>query len=190
MSVTSILSAGAMGLGFLLAGFTYNLLRQNRDDYTPIYVFQFFCFGLVIIGASLQYFASTHSETMETLQSQIRGLQADLAAAKSSLPATQAELQTTKSNSDAALQKSRSLEANLSGIQEAMARIADMVPGSVKHLEDVNSVLTENVCPGGADGQGQPIFAGRGVHAASLSTEVIGNLRAAKSSIDIFLPKN
>jgi uncharacterized membrane protein SpoIIM required for sporulation len=43
MDVPAILSAGAIGLGFLLAVLTYLLIRGGTRD-TPVYVFMFFCF--------------------------------------------------------------------------------------------------------------------------------------------------
>jgi hypothetical protein len=162
-SITSILGLGAIGLGFLLAFLTYSLLRTERTNNTPIYVFQFFCFALVLVGAFLQYVGNARTETSQT------------------------EIQTIKNNLAAAQEKSQSLETSLTSTYEVMARIANTVPKSIEDLEAVNSVLTGNVCEGG--NSGIPIWAGKGTQAAALSTTVISNLAAAKSSIEGILPK-
>lgn len=71
-SIASILGAGAIGLGFLLAYLTYRLLRQERTNYTPLYVFQVFCFALVIVGAVLQYFGNAYSNKIEALEASLK----------------------------------------------------------------------------------------------------------------------
>ena len=67
-SIVSILGLGAVGLGFLLALLSYRLLRQERTNNTPIYVFQFFCFALVLVGAWLQYFGNARSQLESSYQ--------------------------------------------------------------------------------------------------------------------------
>jgi hypothetical protein len=181
MSVTSILGAGAIGLGFLLALLTYNLLRQKRPDNTPIYVFQFFCFALVLIGAVLQYSATGSSQKIENLQDQVKSLQKDLEDAQSSLP----ELQKTKASLSTAMQTAKTVDASLFAMQQAITKVVKMVPGSIENLNAVNAVLTGNVCSGGRSGI--PIHGGAGTAAAARSTEVISNLSAAKSSLESFL---
>jgi outer membrane murein-binding lipoprotein Lpp len=177
---------GAVGLGFLLAILAYNLLKQQRPDNMPIYVFEVFCFGLVLVGALLQYSAGSSASKIDGLQSKVTALQTDLNAAMSNLTAAQAELQATKNNLAAALQKSQSLESSLNGLQQAMARISAKVPDAIKNLESVNGILTGNYCEGGASGK--PIWDGRGTAAAKLSTKVMHDLTEAKASIDTFLP--
>jgi hypothetical protein len=171
------LSAGAIGLGFLLAFLTYLLIRGGARG-APIYVFMFFCFALVMVGAILQVLAYD----ARALQRQVNVLQVQLQEANQSKPATQAELQKVRSDFDACQQKSLSLEKDVARSHQIMAGIAAVIPDSIKNLQDVNSILTGNVCSGGASGI--PIWGGRGTAAAAQSTKVISNLSAAKSAIE------
>jgi hypothetical protein len=161
-NITSILGLGAVGLGFLLAFLTYNLLKRPQPNYTPIYVFEFFCFALVLVGAALQYLASTSSTT------------------------TLAELQTMRSKLDSALQRAESSEANLTKAYEVMARIAKMVPTSIADLQEVNRVLTGNYCSGGSNGV--PLWGDYGPKTAARSTAVIGKLAGASNAIESVVP--
>lgn len=161
-NITSILGLGAVGLGFLLAFLTYNLLRKPQTNHTPIYVFEFFCFALVLVGAFLQW-SATNSST-----------------------ASLAELQTMRSKLDSAQQRAESAEANLIKAYEVMARIAKMVPTSITDLQEVNRVLTGNSCSGGSNGQ--PLWGDYGPKTAARSTAVIGKLAGAGNAIESVVP--
>lgn len=181
MDVPAILSAGAIGLGFLLAFLTYLLIRGGERG-TVIYVFMSFCFALVLVGAVLQFLA----HDARALQRQVNQLQILLQEANQAKPATQAELTKTKSDLDVCLQKAGTLERELARANQIMAGIAAVIPDSIKSLNEVNSVLTGNVCSGGSSGI--PIWGGRGTMAAEKSTKVISNLSAAKSAIETSIP--
>lgn len=182
MDVPAILSAGAIGLGFLLAFLTYLLIRGGERG-TPVYVFMCFCFGLVLVGAVLQYMAFD----TRRLQNQLNVLQVQLQQANDGKPATELELQKARNSADACQQKSLALEKELARAHQIMAGIAAVIPESIKNLQDVNSILTGNVCSGGASGI--PIWGGRGTTAAAQSTKVISNLSAAKSAIESVAPQ-
>jgi len=139
-----------------LAFLTYNLLKQERANNTPIYVFEFFCFALVLVGAALQYIGNTSDA------------------------ASKAELQKAKNELAVA-------QASLSRAHDALTRIAEIIPPSIKELGSVNSVLTGRVCSGGREGE--PIWGGRGTEAAKLSTNVMNNLSGAERLIESILPK-
>ena len=49
MDVVSILSLGAIGLGFLLAYLAYRLLAGGQTNERTIYVFMVFCLTLVAV---------------------------------------------------------------------------------------------------------------------------------------------
>ncbi|MGY3233909.1 hypothetical protein ACVWZ4_005551 [Bradyrhizobium sp. USDA 4472] len=182
MNIPAILSAGAIGLGFLLAFLTYLLLRANARG-TPIYVFMCFCFALVLVGAILQYMAFD----ARSLQSQVNTLQVELQHANEGKPATEQELQKARSYADACQQKSLALEKDLARANQVMSGIAAVIPESIKNLQDVNTILTGNYCAGGSSGV--PIWGGRGTTAAAQSTKVISNLSAAKSAIESVVPQ-
>ena len=150
MDIVAILGFGAIGLGFLLAFLTYQLLRRERKNNRPIYVFQFFCFMLVLIGAFLQYASSLGNDTSQDLRIEISNIQSRLDTAIS-----------------------------------IMKTINEPIPGSIKDLNSVNTVLTGLSCSGGS--HGVPLHGGKGPANAALNTKVIGHLSAAKNSIDLFL---
>lgn len=184
-SITSILGAGAIGLGFLLAYLTYNLLKEERAKYGPIYVYEFFCFALVIVGAVLQYSSAERSDKNETLEIRINTLQAEKNTAQESLRATQTELETAKQNLNASLSEAEAARAKLKRSLDVMTGIANMIPTALAELSEINSVLTGNVCSGGSSGI--PISGGLGAAAARRSTTVMNSLTAANSSIDAVL---
>lgn len=185
-NIASILGTGAIGLGFLLAYLTYRLLKQHQKNYTPIYVFEFFCFALVLVGAALQFSASNNSGTIENLQQQVKSLQAELNTAKEGMPATLAELQTVKGKLDSALQRADASDASLTKAYEVMGRISKLVPTSVANLQEVNRVLTGKYCSGGGDGE--VLWGGYGPKTAALSTIVISNLSGAGNAIQSIVP--
>jgi uncharacterized protein (DUF3084 family) len=102
----------------------------------------------VLVGAVLQVLA----HQARALQQQVNALQVQLQEAKQSGPATQAELHKVKNDFEACQQKSLSLEKDVARANQIMAGIAAVIPESIKNLQDVNSVLTGNVCSGGSSG--------------------------------------
>lgn len=84
-----ILGFGAIGLGFLLAVLAYFLLRKDRPTYTPIYVFLVFNFGLVLVGAWLQYIGNTSTAEcraeLQKTKSELAAVQASLASAHNAM---------------------------------------------------------------------------------------------------------
>ena len=187
MDIVSILGLGAIGLGFLLAFLTYRLLSNERTDNTPIYVFQFFCFALVLIGAWLQYASTSGSKSIVALQAKVVTLENEFTANESKVDELQEELATTKNERNTAQQKAKQATEKLASSIKVMKTIASMVPKSIKDLESVNAVLTGLSCSGGS--HGKPLWEGLGTKTAKLSTSVIKNLTAAKSSIDALIPK-
>lgn len=186
MDVVSILGLGAIGLGFLLAFLTYRLLATERTNNRPIYVFQFFCFALVLVGAWLQFSSTAGSQEILVLQDEIMEHQEELVTYKETTTEIQEELQRTKNNLNAAQQKIEQVSQKLASSISVMQRISNVVPESIQNLEAVNAVLTGNSCSGGS--AGVPLWGGRGTEMAALSTTVISNLSAAKSSIEGVLP--
>jgi hypothetical protein len=166
---TKILGYGAIGLGLLLAVLTYNLLKNPSLKERPIYVFQAFCLALVVIGAWLQY-TNNSSAADASL-----ALQKELTAVKERL--TSADAKASEMQNRAVLAENR-----LSTAVQVMNAIASSVPMSISKLQSVNSKLTGDSCPGGAHGIGVP----GGSQTAALSTAVMNDLAAAKSSIDNF----
>src|SRR5262249_40924941 len=81
--------------------------------------------------------------------------------------------------------RAESAEMKFSSAVTVMNSIAQMVPGALKNLQDVNVILTGNYCPGGANGL--PIWGGRGTQAAAQSTAVMNQLSAAKAQIEAVL---
>lgn len=80
MNIVSILGLGSIGLGFLLAFLTYRLLTKEREQNLPIYVFQVFCFLLVLVGAALQYSTTNGNDQVVALQAEIARLQREKVA--------------------------------------------------------------------------------------------------------------
>ncbi|MEH6442958.1 MAG: hypothetical protein V7784_03590 [Oceanospirillaceae bacterium] len=230
MNIVSILGLGAIGLGFLLALLTYKLLRQAPVNNVPIYVYQFFCFVLVLIGAGLQYStilqdqrintASVHifnlsekivgykgrisslekrlkvvddelnlakqdTAQLGSLKGRVSILKLDNDKYKSKVSSLDKRLEKTKDILSSTQQKASQLTRQLNNSILVMKNIAYMIPSSIKKLNSVNEILTGNVCSGGSSGV--PIWGGRGTQMAKLSTEVISNLSAAKSSIHTIL---
>ncbi|WLA69208.1 hypothetical protein [Bradyrhizobium diazoefficiens] len=161
-NITSILGLGAVGLGFLLAFLTYSLLKQPQKNYTPIYVFEFFCFALVLVGAGLQYSASSKDTT------------------------AQEELQKVRSNLAGAVQRADAADANLMKAYEVMAGIAKKVPASIADLQEVNRVVTGNYCSGGSNGQ--PLWGDYGPKTGARTTAVIANLNGTSDAIKSVVP--
>jgi hypothetical protein len=98
-AISSILGAGAIGLGFLLAYLTYRLLRappqpNGPRNNAPIYAFEVFCFALVIVGAFLQWASNT--DNVATLRDQNKELEGELRIAKDNLSVVQSSLQSLK----------------------------------------------------------------------------------------------
>jgi hypothetical protein len=56
MDIASILSYGAIGLGFLLAYLAYQLLASGMASERQVYTYMAFCLSLLIIGGVIQYF--------------------------------------------------------------------------------------------------------------------------------------
>jgi len=183
--VASILGYGAIGLGFLLAILAYRLLSAGKASERPIYVFEVFCLALVIIGALLQYSSSDARGTAASATAQNQALQADLKAARESLSAAQAGLQSTSENLSAVLARAQTAESRVAAAWQVMNGIAVMVPDSVTKLQQVNGVLTNGgACNGGRSGEPLP----HGSEMATLSSAVMNNLAAAKSSIEGIRP--
>lgn len=185
-NVASILGYGAIGLGFLLALLTYNLLKQPQANYTHIYVYEFFCFALVLVGAALQYSTNNGDSTIHDLQKQVKSLQNDLNTASNSNSAVTKELQATQNKLASATQRADSAEANLTKAYEVMVDIAKAAPTSIANLQEVNRVLTGNYCSGGSNGQ--PLWNGYGPKTAALSTGVIGSIAGASKAIESIVP--
>jgi ElaB/YqjD/DUF883 family membrane-anchored ribosome-binding protein len=186
LNITSVLGYGAIGLGFLLALLTYNLLKRPQTSYTHIYVYESFCFALVLVGAALQYFASNSAATIDSLQQEVKSLHAELNTARATGSAAVTELQTTKGKLDSAMQSAQSSDANLTKAYEVMVGIAKAAPTSIANLQEVNRVLTGNYCSGGHDGQ--PLWNGYGPKTAALSTTVIGEIAGASKAIESIVP--
>lgn len=131
-SVASILGYGAIGLGFLLAVLTYRLLRKGPENNTPIYVYEVFCFALVIVGAFLQW--SSNNISAGALMSQIDTLQSQLKEAKGALSKAQLDLDSTKDNLNRAQTQAKSAESQLDTLKDASNKLAE-TQGSLQSTE-------------------------------------------------------
>jgi hypothetical protein len=91
----SVLSYGAIGLGFLLALLAYRLLLREQAQKEPrppilraVYYFEVFCIVLVILGALLQFsnsnskaIAASMSEENNRLRAEIRNIVTEISTA-------------------------------------------------------------------------------------------------------------
>jgi hypothetical protein len=105
MDIVSILSLGAIGLGFLLAFLAYRLLATGQARERPVYIYMIFCLSLLGVGASLQYTDSRYKSAFEeksreydVLKAQHDNLKAQLAEAQASLRATNDTIGQTGTN--------------------------------------------------------------------------------------------
>ncbi len=153
-SIESILAKGAIGLGFLLAFLTYRLLKQERTDHTPIYVFQFFCLALVLVGAWLQYSENKttllHNEISE-LQNEL-SLSAEAIKTKAGVIKTNEEeiaklegsLTGNKHDSISLNQKNTELQSMLNSCQLAQNQLDKSLETTKMALEKANRNLNNS----------------------------------------------
>ncbi|WP_298975920.1 hypothetical protein [uncultured Roseobacter sp.] len=74
MNPLEILGAGAIGLGFLLAVLTFQLLKSNRVSYRPVYAYMAFCLALVLIGAWMQHLSIDARQKLDKIGIQLSRL--------------------------------------------------------------------------------------------------------------------
>lgn len=152
---SSILSYGAIGLGFLLAWLAYRLLLKEQGLVKPrssilssIYMFEGFAIVLVIIGAILEY---TNN-------------------------AAKAGALTTSSGNAATLKQFASITASQN---RAIKDAASTVETILKDLTAQNKLAVDDSCPGGSNG----VPSNHAGEIQSLNTKISSDVAAIRGAL-------
>lgn len=179
---TSILSYGAIGLGFLLAWLAYRLLQKEQGVHTPrlsilrsIYVFECFSIVLVIIGAVLEYTNNEARAGAFTTSTENTSLRAELKATKDKWEVADKRAQA----GDQCEAKLKQYAAIATSQNKAINDAASTIQKILKDLASQNALAVADSCPGGAHG----VPSSHAGEITSLNTQISADVAAVKGTL-------
>jgi hypothetical protein len=179
---TSILSYGAIGLGFLLAWLAYRLLQKEQAVATPrqsilrsVYVFECFAVVLVIIGAILEYTNNEAKAGASATSTENTSLRAELKATKDKFEVADKRAQA----GDQCEAKFKQYAAIATNQNKAINDAASTIQKILKDLAAQNALAVADSCPGGAHG----VPSNHAGEITALNTQISADVATVKGTL-------